>query len=441
MVLEVSNSWTVLRTLTREQRLKAVMLSSWFFVTITTLWLLKPIRQASLLAHLGAAELPYVRFGAVLAVAVVVVGYSRIVDRLTRLQIARGASIVFAAALLAIWIALRVGGSELGAQRWFVWLVFIFVDIYSTVMVGIFWTYTNDVCTREEGDRLYGPIGIGGIVGGIAGGALVDSLVRWIGQVDLLLVCVALMLASAAIATANESLLHPRPRQIRADRHAPVSSALEGARLVARSRYLLLIVGIVVGYEFAAAVADFVVSVVFERAYSDQTVLAQMFGRLGWIVSGIALLSQVVIVPVLLPRKRIGLLVPPIAMGIAALGLGLVPVVAMAIVLSASDRGLNYSLQQVTKESLYIPLTDAERYKAKAFIDMSIDRAAKAASSVALMIVIAVAGVSLPISIAVAMAALALWAVCAALLGPAYARRAARTEGHVVDARVTPVPS
>lgn len=421
----MSNVLSALRSLTREQRQKAALLSGWFFVTITTLWLLKPIRQASLLAHLGAAELPYVRFGSVIAVALVVLVYSRVVDRLTRLQVARGASLVFAAVLLAIWIALRLGGEALGGQRWFVWLVFILVDIYSTVMVGIFWTYTNDVCTPEEGDKLYGPIGIGGIVGGIAGGVLVDALVRWIGDVDLLLVCVALMLASAAIVAMSESVLHPRPRPIDTKQRAKAGAAFEGARLVARSPYLLLIVGVVVCYEFAAAVTDFVVSVVFQRAYTDQDVLAQMFGRVGWIVSGVALLSQLVIVPLLLPRKRVALLVPPLAMGLAALGLAFVPVVAMAIVLSASDRGLNYSLQQVTKETLYIPLTDAERYKAKAFIDMFVDRAGKAVSSLALVVVIAASGVSVEISLGVALGALLVWLACAALLGPAYARKAA----------------
>jgi AAA family ATP:ADP antiporter len=421
----MSNVLSALRSLTREQRQKAALLSGWFFITITTLWLLKPIRQASLLAHLGAAELPYVRFGSVIAVALVVLVYSRVVDRLTRLQVARGASLVFAAVLLAIWIALRLGGEALGGQRWFVWLVFILVDIYSTVMVGIFWTYTNDVCSREEGDKLYGPIGIGGIVGGIAGGALVDALVRWIGQVDLLLVCVALRLASAAIVAASESLLHPRPRPIDAKHHAKAGAAFEGARLVGRSPYLLLIVGVVVGYEFAAAVTDFVVSVVFERAYPDQAVLAQMFGRLGWIVSAVALLSQLVVVPLLLPRKRVALLVPPLAMGLATLGLAIVPIVAMAFVLSASDRGLNYSLQQVTKETLYIPLTDVERYKAKAFIDMFVDRAGKAVSSLALVIVIAASGVSIEISLGVALGALLVWLACAALLGPSYARKAA----------------
>jgi ATP/ADP translocase len=45
----------------------------------------------------------------------------------------------------------------------------------------------------------------------------------------------------------------------------------------------------------------------------------------------------------------------------------------MAMLLSAADRGLNYSLQQATKETLYVPLTDVQKYKGKAVIDMLID--------------------------------------------------------------------
>jgi ATP:ADP antiporter, AAA family len=171
---------------TAAERLKTALLSVWFFSTITALWLLKPIRTASLLTHLGAAELPYLRLGAVIAVGVLVLGYSRVVNRFSRLEVVRGSSVLFALVLLAFWVALHFGGEALGAQRWFVWAVFILVDVYSTVMVTVFWTYTNDVVSRTEADRLYGPISVGGILGGIAGGILVDTLVKRVGPVDML---------------------------------------------------------------------------------------------------------------------------------------------------------------------------------------------------------------------------------------------------------------
>lgn len=94
------------------------------------------------------------RLGSVVVVAIVVTIYSRVVDRLTRVQTAVAADLLFSAILLAFWSALRARGPGLGSQRWFVWAVFILVDVYSTVMVGVFWTYTNDVVSREEADRL-----------------------------------------------------------------------------------------------------------------------------------------------------------------------------------------------------------------------------------------------------------------------------------------------
>lgn len=417
-----------LRWLSRRERRTVALLGSWFFLAVTTLWLLKAIRSASLITHLGAAELPYVRFGAVAGVALVVAGYSQVVDRLSRLNVARGASVLFALVLLGFWAALELGGPRVGAHRAFVWALFIMVDVYSTVMVAVFWTYTNDVVTRREADRLYGPIGVGGILGGMAGGALTDGLVETAGPVLLILLSAGIVLATGGLAWAAERVLEPAPRKVAQTNEGPLEAAIGGGRAVARSRYLLLVVGIVVGYEFAAAITDFAINVVFERTFGTEVELAKMFGRLGWVVSGTALLTQLLLVPAILPRKRVALLVPPLAMIVAAGGLAIAPVVGMAVLLAASDRGLNYSLQQVTKETLYVPLSDAEKYKAKAFIDVLVDRAAKALSSVVLVVIIATIGVSVTASLAAAVLAMLGWALCARALGPAYAKHVGELE-------------
>ncbi len=359
---------------------------------------------------------------ALAAVGVIVAIYSRLVDRWSRLQVARGASILFCLVLAAFWAALRVGGPELGAQRPFVWAVYSLVDVYSVVMVGIFWTYTNDVVSTAEANRLYGPIGLGGILGGVAGGLLVDALATLIGPIDLLLLC-AVTAGSGAIAVhVVEHRIKPPPRKIEKTEHGGLAMALGGAREVLKSRYLLLLVGIVIAYEFAATVTDFAINVIFEESFHDEAIIAKMYGRLGWIASGTAVLVQLILVPLLLPKKRIALLVAPIVMTLAAIGTFVAPIVAFAIVLASADRGLNYSLQQVTKESLYVPLTDAQKYKAKAFIDMFVDRAAKAFAALVLLAEIARAGVSARGSIVVATLAFVVWLVLAWALGRRYQR-------------------
>lgn len=412
--------------LERPERLKVALLSTWLFLSIATLWLLKPIRTAALLSHLGAAELPYLRFGSVFAVGCVVFGYSRLTSRLSRLGLVRGASICFAGSFLIFWTCLRLGGEALGSQRWFIWAMFILVDVYSTVMVAIFWTYTNDVVSRVEADRLYVPIGVGGILGGVAGGVAIDTLVAWISPVDMLLLCTAFVLMGGTLAWATEAILKPAPRVIERMTKTAWTDTFEGARAVLQNRYLLAMVGIVLAYEFAATLTEFVINLVFESNFHSEIELAQMYGRLGWVVSSTALVTQLLIVPVLLPTKRVALLVPPLVMAAATLGLAALPVVSLAILAAASDRGLNYSLQQVTKETLYLPLSDLERYKAKAFIDVFVDRAGKAVSSVALLVLVVFMDVSPRVSLALAFASLMFWVACANALGSSYAKRIAR---------------
>ncbi len=417
----------------RRERTKALLLALWFFLTVATLWILKPVRVASLLVHLGATETPYVRLAGVATIAVVVMLYSMALSRLSRAAVVRWSTLLFAALLVAFWVAIQLGGEWLGAQRPFVWAIYILVEIYSVVMIGIFWTYTNDVCTQEDSDKLYGMIGLGGTLGGVAGGAFVDAFAKPIGPEHLLLVCAGLVLAASLLGSITEGVLKPPPRKIERD-EASAADALAGAVEVKKSRYLMLLVAIVVAYEFTATLTDFGVNVVFERAYTDEGQLTKMYGRLGWVVSVTAVVAQIVLVPLLLPAKRIALLLAPVAMLAGAVSALILPVVATAFFLAAADRGLNYSLQQAVKESLYVPLTDSQKYKAKAFIDMFVDRAAKALAAFALIGLIHFWGAAVRPSLVVSVASTAVWLAAALRLGAHFARdpkaRLERAPGH-----------
>ncbi len=423
-----------LRGLGKEQREKALLLSAMFFLNVATLWLLKPVRVASLLAHLGAAETPYVRLAGVVTVGFVVLLYSRVINRLSRIQVVRWSNVLFSGLLVLIWVAIWIGGARLGAQRPFVWTVYIMVEIYSAVMIGIFWTYANDIVTSPEADRLYGIVGFGGILGGVVGGAFVDLFARVIGPINLLLVCAVIVLGSAGLGSYCEKRLHPPLRHPVATKKRGFATALEGAKEVRSSRYLMLIVAIVVAYEFTATLTDFGINVVFENSIHDEVRLTEMYGRLGWIVSGTAIVSQLFLVPALLPTKRIALLIPPFAMLGGAVGVMIVPIVGTAIFLAAADRGLNYSIQQSIKETLYVPLSDTQKYKAKAFIDMFVDRAAKALAAFVLIGVIRYVGLSPRASLLISIASMAVWLGAARALGNYW-------RGSALDMQPAPEPS
>jgi AAA family ATP:ADP antiporter len=422
--------------MTATLRTKTALLASWFFVTVATLWIVKSVRVAALIVYLGARDTPYVRLASVAAVAIVVFVYSLSTNRLSRVELVRAASAAFGAVFVVFWIVARFGGADVANSRPFIWAMYMLVDVYSVVMVEMFWTYVNDVVDEAEAKRSYGAIGLGGILGGVAGGAFVDLLARTTGAMNLLLVAAGLVGVCAALGTITEHVLKPPPRKQR----QASSSALEGVYEVGKSRYLLLLVGVVVAYEITATLCDYGVNVLFEHAHLSEVELTRLYGRLGWVASVTAVVVQVVVVPRALPFRRVALLVTPLAMLAGIVGVVVLPIVATAFVLATLDRGLNYSLQQSTREALYVPLSDVQKYKAKAFIDMFVDRAAKAVGSIALLVLIAITGESVRGALVMSFASMAIWIGSARRLGGyhapfASARKpsAGDTRGHVIS--------
>ena len=74
----------------------------------------------------------------------------------------------------------------------------------------------------------------------------------------------------------------------------------------------------------------------------------------------------------------LSLLVMPVAIVAASSAYLILPILWVGSALNTVDNGLNYSLNQSARETLYTPTTRDEKYKAKAFIDMFVQRFAKA---------------------------------------------------------------
>jgi AAA family ATP:ADP antiporter len=74
----------------------------------------------------------------------------------------------------------------------------------------------------------------------------------------------------------------------------------------------------------------------------------------------------------------VALLFLPIAACLGSAGFLIVPGLLLGSFLNTTDNGFSYSINQSAKEVLYVPTTRDEKYKAKAFIDMFIQRFAKA---------------------------------------------------------------
>jgi AAA family ATP:ADP antiporter len=114
-----------------------------------------------------------------------------------------------------------------------------------------------------------------------------------------------------------------------------------------------------------------------------------------------------------------------------------VPILWTGSLLNTADSGFAYSINQSAREALYTPTTRDEKYKAKAFIDMFVQRFAKAlAVGVSLVITLIFADFSTIRWLSLLTVVLvAVWALAARYAGRQFAemeaREAAREEAAV----------
>ena len=105
------------------------------------------------------------------------------------------------------------------------------------------------------------------------------------------------------------------------------------------------------------------------------------------------------------------------------------PVLLVGSALNTADNGFSYSINQSAKEALYVPTSREEKYKAKAFIDMFVQRFAKAlAVGLSLLITMFFTGFeSLRWLSLVTVVILILWIIAARYAGRVFAEREAQS--------------
>jgi ATP:ADP antiporter, AAA family len=111
----------------------------------------------------------------------------------------------------------------------------------------------------------------------------------------------------------------------------------------------------------------------------DRESTGAFFGKVFGVTNIMALAVQLFLTGVIMRRLGVGvaLLVLPVMAFLGSLGFLFVPFLYTASFLSVVDNSFNYSINQSAKEALYVPTAQAVKYRAKGFIDIFIQRAAK----------------------------------------------------------------
>lgn len=394
----------------------ALLMCSYFFLVISSFWVLKPIKKSLFIQfyhqdgfsfnldfltrydlginldfltrydlginldlfqwHLSAPQAELIAKVLNMGVAIVAVILFTWLTRYFRRQ---QLSFIFTLFFLFAYIAFSFVITQ--PQDLTVWSFYLFGDLFSTLMVATFFAFLNDSVTPDAAKRLYGLIGLGGVLGGAVGSTVVSRLITQLNNEQWLWVCFGLGVLIIIVAFFAGRIVNRNPPPEPSKIKEPIKSnaAFEGARLVFRSPYLLSVVAIVGLYEIVSTIMDFQFSSTISY-YLEGPAIGQQFATVFAITNTGALLVQIFLTGFVMSRLGVGiaLMVLPIALLFGSAAFLVMPILWVGSSLNMVDNFFSYSINQSAKESLYVPTTKDEKYKAKAFIDMFVQRFAKA---------------------------------------------------------------
>lgn len=435
----------------REEWPRALGLALFFFLVIAVFWVLKPIKTGLFLTYFadhpvnvpllggqitGAqAEQLAIVLNMFVAYGVVVV-FSHLADRCSR----RRLILFFCMAFGALFLLYASGIGDPGEPL--VWALYVTGDIWTTVMVASFWAFANDITRADEAERLYGVVGLGGVIGGFVGARVVSQLVEPFGRAPLLVGLLVPLAGLVALAYWIDARVRER-RDTELEDCCPgdeeeaegVSAAFEGAKLVAASRYLLGIAAVLGLYEVVSNIGKFQLNTMVEQMVTGGPAARDaFFGKIGQITGIASIAFQLFGTTFVLRNFGVGagLLILPAAVLMGSTGFLILPTIFFASFLRVSDNALNYSVNQSAKEALYTPTSQAAKYKAKAFIDMFVQRAAKVLAVGVNLVLSAVVLVDVRWLSVASVAVIAVWIVVAVYLGREFREKS----GSAVPAKI-----
>ena len=397
------------------------------FLLLTAYYLIKPVREALILQQGGAEVKSYLVALMAVLLFFLVQGYAKLVSRYERTRLISVVTTIFIACLVAFWALSRLGVPYLG-HAFFIW-----VGIFSVMVVAQFWSYANDVYSNEAGKRLFPLVGFGGMLGAFVGSDVADRLLEYIGVYEMLLLAAAI-LAACILITNLISLRVWGRRQIRVhqsgltDWLAERKERREREKLafgvLKEHRYLWYIALVILTLNLVNTTGEYIlgrlveehgerqVELAVSRATAAGTALTFGDRELGdpgsseareafvrstiggfyasffrWVnLIGMALQLFVVGRLVKWGGIRAGLLwLPIIALGTYGLVL-LVPVLAYVRFGKTVENASDYSINKTTVQMLFLPTSRDVKYKAKQAIDSFFQRVGDVGSALVVFV-------------------------------------------------------
>jgi AAA family ATP:ADP antiporter len=358
------------------------------FLLFLAYYIIKPVRDALIMAKFSAEFKLYLSAAAAVLLIFVVKIFSRIASRSPRQKLITWVTLFFISNL-GIFYILHLSGVGPGAMGI---IFYIWAGIFSLIVVAQFWGFANDLYTEEEGKRLFPIIAFGATFGGYVGGIITKWFTVSLGNFQLMLVSAAFLGTCILITWITHK------REVKKTEHKAAKAkqeeepkkeeqekplGKEGAfRLVFKSRYLLYLAFFVLMLNWINTNGVYILDTIFKstaaKAIETGTAGGLDFGQLLTtyyasfynIMNLFAMFVQLLVVSRIFKwfGVRVAIFIlPALALG-GYLFISFGAVLLLVKWVKALENGLDYSLMNTTRHSLFLITTREEKYKAQAVI-------------------------------------------------------------------------
>ncbi len=340
-----------------------LMLTAYAFLLLLIYYLLKPIREALLLADLSAEVRSYTIAVQALLLIFIVPAYSNILRQCGAYRMLPLVTLFVAITLLLFWLLTLFNVNI--AIPYYIWL-----GIINVLIIAQFWAYAADIHQPGEGKRLFALIAAGASLGSLVGSQLSKQLFSVI-DVDGLMLLASLML----LATLYFPIWFWRHRKLPTKSNQSHKSLQAGFDTVLSSSYLKLIAVFVILLNTINSTGEYILAKWVKEVMAsspDQVVsLGEFYGDFYSWVNLCSLLIQLFLVSRIFKWININgaIMILPI---IATIGYGLaafIPVFSLFRIIKITENSFDYSLQNTTRHALFLPLNQRQIYEGKTVID------------------------------------------------------------------------
>ena len=380
----------------RDELPRLVPLGLAYGLVMASLYVLKPARNALFLSRVGIEQLPYALLLVALIGGLAATAFSRVAARLRLDRLILGTFLFLTACLGGFWLLLP------HEWTWSYYLFYVWVNLFSLMAPSLLWLLANAIFDAREARRLFGVVNTIGIVGVVLGSALAGAIVKSVGTVNLLLVCIALLVVCLGLLPrlgGGEA----RPRRRRENPAGTLS-------LIAGSRLLRLLAGMAALAAAVAAVVDVQFNQIVDQSFPTSEEKTAFFGQFFASLNLLVFLFQLVVAPRILRSLGVtsALVFLPLSMAMGSLAVLLVPGLVAGILVKIGDGGFRHSIHKSAAEILFLPIPAEVKQRTKVLLDTTVDNLATGLGAVLVLLLIG-AGVAYHQLSLLSLGLIALW--------------------------------